>query len=1125
MKPNVETSTRTLIVAVCVFLAGALVFAPSAFLQQGGNFTLKPSVVPGGGGSSANGPTNVAGTIGQAVIGLSSGGQFSLNAGFWQGGAAPCSIPTIASHPSSQTACEGAPVSFAVSTNDGEVIYQWFKNGATINGATASILALNNVSASDDASYHVVASKPCGSSTASAAATLTVNLYSLAPASTSFPSSGGTDGFNVNTGGSCPWTAVSNNPWITVNLPAGGAGDGSVSYSVAANSGGARTGSITAAGKTFIVTQAAPTAITLISFAATGFDNGVLLEWRTGLEVDNLGFNIYRDIYLDGGGKREPVNGQLIAGSALRVGAGINIESGQSYAWWDKGIADCGSRIADCQKDKGIADCGSRIADCQKDKGIADCGSRIADCQKAAYWLEDIDLNGRSTWHGPFTAVQPAGKQRPAAVEKARTLAALSISETSSAPVESRAALASGSGSIPTLQVQSIIASSPNSLKLHVKREAWYRVSGQELFDAGLNASVDPRVLQLFVDGKQQPIKISGEDDGRFDSADSVEFYGTGLDSPFSDLRTYYLVGGKQTGLRISNIESPAHPSASGSFPFTVERRDRTIYFSALRNGDNENFFGAVVGGQPVNQSITLNQLVPAAEPAMLEIALQGVTYVPHIISLKLNGHDVGQLAFQGQARGVSTLQVSPSLLREGINQVALVARGGPSDVSLIEYIRLTYQHSFTVDEGKLKFTAIAGQPVTIGGFTSESVRIFDVTDPLAVREISGYLHKDESGLAVSLIAPGKGLRSLLALTEDNASHVPRIAPDYPSNLSNAARGADLLIITSRELFDSVRPLVALRQKEGLSVAVLDIDDIYDEFTFGQKSPRAVKDFLALSKTAWKKPARYVLVLGDASYDPKNYLGLGDFDVVPTFLIDTAFMESASDDSLTDFNGDGIADLPIGRLPVRNRAEASLMIAKIVDYEQSFPAEEALLVSDLNDGIDFEGSSELLLPLIARETKVTHIKRGQLGDQATHAALIDLINRGQRIVNYKGHGSLDQWRGGVFSANDALQLTNQKQPALFVIMNCLNGYFQDPAFDSFGEALMKSRGGAVAVWASSAMTYADSQAPMNAEFYRQLFATPRPRLGDAAVRAKAATLDPDVRRSWILFGDPTMRFK
>ena len=418
--------------------------------------------------------------------------------------------------------------------------------------------------------------------------------------------------------------------------------------------------------------------------------------------------------------------------------------------------------------------------------------------------------------------------------------------------------------------------------------------------DSGLDNSVDPRNLQLFVDGKQQAIKINGEDDGRFDASDSIEFYGAGLDAPFSDLRTYYLVGGKQPGLRISNVKSSANASSSGSFPFTVERRDRTIYFSALRNGEKENFFGAVVAGQPVNQSLILNHLEPTAEPATLEIALQGVTLTSHQVSLQLNGSDIGQLAFQGQAQGMSMLQVSPSLLREGVNEVTLSARGGPSDISLVDHIRVRYRHSFRVDQDRLKFTAAGGQQVTIDGFTSESIRIFDVTDPLEVQEITGDIGKQDGGFAVSLIVPGKDQRSLLALTNDSAGHDTKIARDYPSSLQNPAQGADLLIITRRDLFDSAGPLVALRQKEGLSVGVADIEDIYDEFSFGTKVTASGKGFLAVARSGWKKPVGYVLLLGDATYDPKNYLGLGDFDVVPTRLIDTTFMETASDDAHTD---------------------------------------------------------------------------------------------------------------------------------------------------------------------------------------------------------------------------------
>ena len=134
---------------------------------------------------------------------------------------------------------------------------------------------------------------------------------------------------------------------------------------------------------------------------------------------------------------------------------------------------------------------------------------------------------------------------------------------------------------------------------------------------------------------------------------------------------------------------------------------------------------------------------------------MQGVTYGPHTVAIQLNGQEMGQLEFQGQAQGVSIFQIGPALLSEGLNQVTLVARGGQSDVSLVDYIRLTYQHAFTADQDRLKFTASGGQEVTINGFTSKSVRVFDVTDPLTTEEIFGDQHKDESGFAVSLIPPG----------------------------------------------------------------------------------------------------------------------------------------------------------------------------------------------------------------------------------------------------------------------------------------------------------------------------------------------------------------------------------
>jgi hypothetical protein len=836
-----------------------------------------------------------------------------------------------------------------------------------------------------------------------------------------------------------------------------------------------------------------PTYIELISFDATAYDDGTLLEWRTGLEVDNLGFNIYREL----GGKLEAVNNQLIAGSALIFGPEIELRSGHAYEWWDSGVADC--------------------------------GSRIADCKTSAYWIEDRDLNGQSSWHGPFYPTPSSEKERPDGNRQAKTLAALGVDDSPSVPAESVAKLPGSSASFGAHKLTTT-PQTPEpgaSIKLAIKHEGWYRLTQPELLGAGLNKTTDPRLLQLFVDGKQQPITVNGQEDGSFDPSDSIEFYGTGIDSPFSDARAYYLLGGTQAGRRVSHINSFAPPQPGGSFACTVERRERSIYFSALRNGDRENFFGSVIASQPVNQLLTLQHVdLNSYSPALLKVVLQGVTNIDHVVTIEVNGSFAGVLQFQAQASGETTIEIPHSILQEGTNVVRLIPQGGPSDVSLVDSVRLTYQRTFTAENDSLRFSVSGGQPATVEGFTNPAIRVFDVTDPSSIQELHGAIEKQQDKqpgptASVTFTAPGAGMRTLLALCDDRAKRPDTVAVDNPSNLRGTVKAAAFVIVTSRDFLDQAASLKAYRQSQGLSAAVVDIEDIYDEFSFGQKTPQAVREFFSFANRNWR--TLYALLLGDASFDPKNYLGLGATDLVPTRLVDTRFMETASDDWLADFDQNGIADFAIGRLPARTTREAETMISKIYSYEKSESSDEALLVSDRNDGFNFEQANAQLIPLLPQGTRAVHVKRAQLGDSATKTAVVDGINRGQRVVSYAGHGSANVWRGDTLTAADANLLRNREKLTTFVLMNCLNGYFTDPSIESLSEALMRNaNGGAVAAWASSAMTFADGQASVSQEFYRQVFTT-RARLGDAAIRAKAATLDADVRRTWILFGDPSMR--
>ena len=75
------------------------------------------------------------------------------------------------------------------------------------------------------------------------------------------------------------------------------------------------------------------TAVELIDVRATAYDRAVLVEWRTGYEIDNLGFHVYREV----GGERVQLTPALIAGSGLLAERGMAVATEQAYAWWDEG--------------------------------------------------------------------------------------------------------------------------------------------------------------------------------------------------------------------------------------------------------------------------------------------------------------------------------------------------------------------------------------------------------------------------------------------------------------------------------------------------------------------------------------------------------------------------------------------------------------------------------------------------------------------------------------------------------------------------------------------------------------------------------------------------------------------
>jgi hypothetical protein len=377
-------------------------------------------------------------------------------------------------------------------------------------------------------------------------------------------------------------------------------------------------------------------------------------------------------------------------------------------------------------------------------------------------------------------------------------------------------------------------------------------------------------------------------------------------------------------------------------------------------------------------------------------------------------------------------------------------------------------------------------------------------------------------------VAQGGGTRTLLAVASSQFASPASITANHPSSWHSAQPGGDMVIVSHASLLGAVAPLATLRQSQGHTVKVIDVEDLYDEFNFGSESPYAIRSFLSAAKANWTTKPAYVLLMGNGTFDPRNYLGTTVPDLVPAKLVDTSLLETASDDWFADFNNDAIPEMAIGRIPAESVSDTTIVVNRLIAYDQSGSGgwkNQALLVAgvDQDPTDNFEGFTATVKALLPGSVTATQILAGS--DPNAHNDLLAQLNAGQALVNYIGHGSDDVWLG-LFDDVDAAALTNGASTPLVLSMTCLNGYFQDVYTTALAKALLNAPGGgAVAVWASSGLTDASPQSNINQAMVKALYGAQPMTIGQAAAAAKKGTTDLDVRRTWILFGDPAMKLQ
>ncbi len=803
---------------------------------------------------------------------------------------------------------------------------------------------------------------------------------------------------------------------------------------------------------------------------------GVLISWQTESEINNLGFLVYR---LTPNG-REPAGKSFVPGSLLKSGE-FN-SAGGNYSLFDPN-GTFGSQ----------------------------------------YVIENIGKAGQKQLSDAVSA-----NSTNLSSKQAEMLAASAAAANVSGTIESYISQNGNSGapaSLTDINKQRIVAATPG-VKIAVKKDGLYRVTRAQLSSAGFDLTGSISNWQLFLNGIEQSIIV--EPSGNY-----FEFYGKGIDTLEADTQNYFLIAGAAQGRRMAtSVLRSLNSKVNGNSYFqTFVKKERATYASGILNGELDNHFGGAVTGTARDYVFALSGVdFNAPGTVTLEVNLQGLTTTQHQISLSINNNNLAMVNGNSTDLMTGRFQIPVSYLAEGNNSLKMSDSLG---VDLIESVRVSYNRKYLAQNNTLLLTTKNYKTASLDGFSSANIRVFEMQNqesPVLATNVSVV----PNGSTFSVNLPAYRGKTFFAVEDSGILSPAAVTANTPSTLSTVNHNATFLIISYGSFLTQSEAWANYRRGQGISSEVVNIEDVYDEFNFGASNSDCIRNFLQYAKTNWQTKPQYVLFVGDASYDPRGYEGRGNNNLVPTKMVDTIYLETGSDDTLADFNDDGLSELAVGRIPARTAQQVTDALNKVQTYEATVSTAQsrgAVFASDQPDGYDFQGvSTRLSQQLPASMTKVL-INRL---DANAPANLLNELKSGRFLVNYSGHGNAGVWAtAGFFGSGNVPSLTNSSNLTIFTMLTCLNGYFMDPGSfsnpsgDSLSELLLKSTaGGAVSVWSSTGLTTPDIQEIMATRFYGQIAAGNITRLGDLINDSKTTIPGGrDVRLSWALLGDPMLKMK
>ena len=659
----------------------------------------------------------------------------------------------------------------------------------------------------------------------------------------------------------------------------------------------------------------------------------------------------------------------------------------------------------------------------------------------------------------------------------------------------------------------------PAPYRIVTVEEGVYRLDPTTLARIGF-ADIPPERLHLTHAGEPWPFAYT---------QDGLLFYAPALRSRYTQQNVFLLSAGDSPARQLTPEALPAPQGETvDSILTTLHLEENLLYEPKVKQGDHWLWQKLIAPGN-IALDLPLDEVQPGSGTLTVTVWANTGRTIPtedgfdHHWRASINGQTLLDETWNGEGEHTLSAEIPAGLLQPQDNRLTLesLADGGLIvDIVSLDAVEVTYPQ-------RASATAFAFRPQDDSTLQVEGLKgtlyLWDVSDPQAARLFQG-----DAGTPFGVAANHR----YFAHTQKGARSPLSLEPAVYSPDLRATSGAEYLLIGAPPLLEAAQPLVEHRSAQGLKVLSIPLQAVYDQFSDGLVTPEAIRALLQYGTQSWETPPRYVLLLGDYTYDTYGYQTTLDYPL-PSFMVYTAFGgETVSDVLMAQLDDDLQPDIAIGRLPAQTPQQVQTYVQKVLSYESQATEEWQQRVLAIADGQEAYFADDARAFLNFFDTYQTTLYAPPADAPDASQAVDEYFTQGNLLVAYFGHGSLNQWgKDRIFTAEEASALKNAERLPIVVNMTCLTGLFTHPKVTSLAETLLFAPdGGAIAMLAPTSLTLASDQSALSIPFAQALLEAPDHPLGDAFLKAQRQVPTEqsgtrDVLETFLLFGDPALIVK